>query len=73
MALEIKFKTTKPLEGNIRFNVTLCFVIRFKLQKQNRLLLNMSQRRYLLSPSSCYPSWWGFFCPFSSLCQGSDQ
>ena len=38
-----------------------------------RLLLSMSQRRYLLSPSICYPSWWGFFCPFSSLCQGSDQ
>ena len=38
-----------------------------------RLLLSMSQRRYLLSPGSCYTSRWGFFCPFSSLCQGSDQ
>jgi len=33
----------------------------------------MSQRHYLLSPSSCYPSRWGFFCPYSSLCQESGQ
>ena len=33
----------------------------------------MSQRHYLLSPSSCYPSRWGFFCPYSSLWQGSGQ
>ena len=37
------------------------------------LLRSMSQRCCLLSPSSCYPSRWGFFCPFSSLCRGSDQ
>ena len=23
--------------------------------------------------SSCYPNWWGFFCPPSSLCRGSGQ
>ena len=40
---------------------------------KKELLLSMSQRRYLLSPSSCYPSRWGFFCPFSSLCQRSDK
>ena len=38
-----------------------------------RLVFDMSQRHYLLSPSSCYPSWWGFSCPYSSLCQGSGQ
>ena len=37
MALEIKFKTTKPLEGNIRLRVTLCFVMRFKIQQQNMI------------------------------------
>ena len=30
-------------------------------------------RHYLLNPSSCYPSQWGFLCPLSSLCQGSGQ
>ena len=34
-----------------------------------RLLLGMPQRHYLLGPSSHYPSQWGFFCPYSSLCQ----
>ena len=33
----------------------------------------MSQRHYLLGPSSGYPSRWGFFCPYSSLFQGSGQ
>ena len=27
----------------------------------------------LLGPSSCYPSRWEFFCPYSSLCQESGQ
>ena len=27
----------------------------------------------LLGPSSCYPNPWGFFCPYSSLCQESGQ
>ena len=38
-----------------------------------RVLFGMSQRHYLLGPSSCYPSWWGFFCPYFSLCQESGQ
>ena len=38
-----------------------------------RLLFGMSQRHYLLDPSSCYTSRWGFFCPYSSLCQESGQ
>ena len=38
-----------------------------------RLLFGMSQRHFLLSPSSCYPSHQGFFCPYPSLWQGSGQ
>ena len=44
-----------------------------QLRDSERLLFGMSQRHYLLGPNSCYPSWWGFFCPYSSLCQESDQ
>ena len=36
------------------------------------LLFCMSQRHYQLSPSSGYPSQWGFFCPYS-LCEKSGQ
>ena len=40
-----------------------------------RLLPSMSWRLHfpLLSPRTCCPSWWGFFCPYPSLCQGSGQ
>ena len=38
------------------------------------LLLSVSWRlHYLLCPSSCCSSWWGFFCPQFPLCQGSGQ
>ena len=34
MGLEVKVRTTRPLEGNIRLKVTLRFVMRFKQQNK---------------------------------------
>ena len=32
-------------------------------EDSGHVLFGMSQRHYLLNPSSCYPSQWGFFYP----------